>query len=191
VRLPDGSESPRLDAFTWWLQDDDGDDENFVELIFFTGERGRLLQPWSATVWSSCLPLSHLRHVSVDSPEYRASAHVLGSLLVAFGLFIQQKLLAATPQQAERHTRKRLAKLGWEAEPIVRVIHLRRRQTQQGAVPRTAQDWSCRWVVRGHWRQQFYPSRQTNHPLWITPYVKGPDEKPLKPTRATVFAVVR
>lgn len=41
-------------------------------------------------------------------------------------------------------------------------------------------DWSCRWMVRGHWRAQFYPSSNCHRPLWITPHVKGPATKPLK-----------
>lgn len=36
-----------------------------------------------------------------------------------------------------------------------------------------------RWIVRGHWRNQFYPSRQANRPIWIDPHIKGPDGAPV------------
>jgi hypothetical protein len=31
----------------------------------------------------------------------------------------------------------------------------------------------------GHWRKQWYPSQERNVPIWISPYVKGPDGAPL------------
>jgi hypothetical protein len=34
-------------------------------------------------------------------------------------------------------------------------------------------------VVRGHWRNQWYPSLNARRPLWIAPYLKGPDDAPL------------
>lgn len=36
-----------------------------------------------------------------------------------------------------------------------------------------------RWFVRGHWRNQFYPSRQANRPIWIDTHIKGPDGAPI------------
>ena len=116
-------------------------------------------------------------------------------LRVAFALFqfVRQRLLIATPERADRATRRRLEARGWEAEPTVRVVRLRaadyRRQPTDapGSV-----EWSCRWLVRGHWRQQPHgPGRRQVRPVWILPHVKGPPDKELRPTPATVFAVVR
>lgn len=38
-----------------------------------------------------------------------------------------------------------------------------------------------RWIVRGHWRQQPYPSlgEGVTKPIWIAAYVKGPEGAPL------------
>jgi hypothetical protein len=36
-----------------------------------------------------------------------------------------------------------------------------------------------RWYVRGHWRNQWYPSRDEHRPIWIPSYIKGPDGAPL------------
>jgi hypothetical protein len=36
-----------------------------------------------------------------------------------------------------------------------------------------------RWVVRGHWRNHWYPSRQAHRPIYVHPHIKGPDGAPL------------
>lgn len=36
-----------------------------------------------------------------------------------------------------------------------------------------------RWIVHGHWRNHWYPSRQTHRPIWIDQHVKGPDGAPI------------
>jgi hypothetical protein len=41
-------------------------------------------------------------------------------------------------------------------------------------------DWSHRWIVGGHWRQQPHgPGGTLRRPTWIAPHLKGPDDKPL------------
>jgi hypothetical protein len=106
--------------------------------------------------------------------------------------FLQDRILVASHQEAERPTRRRMAKAGFEHEPVVRVVELRRKQarSERDGDP-VYVEWSHQWIVSGHWRQQWYPSLNDYQPRWIMPYVKGPEDKPLKPPRAKVFAVVR
>jgi hypothetical protein len=40
-------------------------------------------------------------------------------------------------------------------------------------------EYRVRWVVRGYWRNQWYPSRQEHRPVWINPHIKGPEGSPL------------
>jgi hypothetical protein len=41
-------------------------------------------------------------------------------------------------------------------------------------------NYSCRWAVSGHWRNQPYgPGRKLRRPIWIAPYIKGPADAPL------------
>jgi hypothetical protein len=40
--------------------------------------------------------------------------------------------------------------------------------------------YSHRWVVRGHWRRQWYPSQNRHIPIWITEYVAGPPDLPIE-----------
>lgn len=39
--------------------------------------------------------------------------------------------------------------------------------------------WKGRWLVRGHYRAQWYPSTATHRVIWIAPYLKGPDDAPM------------
>lgn len=118
---------------------------------------------------------------------------VLSKEVAAFFLFVQQKILVALPVPVDRPTRRRAEKAGQVVQPV-RVVELRKRE-RLDAPARDGQgdpvEWSCRWMVRGHWRQQLYPSENQHHPLWIAPYVKGPDNKPVRPPRHQIFAVVR
>jgi hypothetical protein len=40
-------------------------------------------------------------------------------------------------------------------------------------------NYSHRFIVSGHWRNQWYPSEKLHRQIWISPYVKGPEDKPL------------
>jgi hypothetical protein len=43
-----------------------------------------------------------------------------------------------------------------------------------------SRNYSHQWIVRGHWRRQWYRSQQRHVPIWITEHVAGPDDKPFK-----------
>lgn len=67
----------------------------------------------------------------------------------------------------------------------VRIIDLRR-LAQRGNDPNleiSSRNYTHRWVVRGHWRQQAYgPDRARRRPTYIAPYTKGPDGAPWMPS---------
>lgn len=50
-------------------------------------------------------------------------------------------------------------------------------------------EWSHRWLVAGHWRwQPCGPGRTERRLTYVRPYVKGPEDKPLKtPTRVNAW----
>lgn len=93
--------------------------------------------------------------------------------------FVRSRERLPRPRRREA---ERLAKDIPEAETeYVTVLRLRRlasrdrnEQTEQ------AVDWSCQWVVRGHWRNQWYPSEQRHRQRYVGPHVKGPLDKPLR-----------
>lgn len=103
--------------------------------------------------------------------------------------FIQQRIMAMTRIRASRATVRRVSKVRNEA-PEINIVKLRRVVHHFHEGDERAVEWNCQWIVRGHWRDQWYPSIRRNQPIWITPYVKGPEDKPLRKPE-TLFAVVR
>lgn len=104
-------------------------------------------------------------------------------------VFMRQKILVATPHRPDRAERRRAERRG-EVLSDVQVIRLRGREAAVSASEAThSTEWARRWIVRGHWRNQWYPSLNMHQPKWIGPYIKGPDGKPLiEPQK--LFAVV-
>jgi hypothetical protein len=90
----------------------------------------------------------------------------------------------------DRGARRRMMKA---RRPIdaktVRVVRLRRMKCDSDAEG-GASNYSHRWIVSGHWRNQWMPSLQAHRLQWILPYVKCPDDAPLI-VRDTVHALVR
>lgn len=54
------------------------------------------------------------------------------------------------------------------------------RHRREEADDRPGRNYSHRWVVRGHWRRQWYPSQNRHIPIWITDYVAGPTDLPIE-----------
>jgi hypothetical protein len=127
---------------------------------------------------------------AVRGPVTERWANTLARYAATSFVFLQQRLLVTTQERADRLARRRVAGRP-EEEPLIRVVRLRRPQTTGEPDDQGPVEWSCRWITRGHWRQQPYPSTGGTRPIWIAPFLKGPPDKPLKPPRATVFAVVR
>lgn len=90
-----------------------------------------------------------------------------------------------TKVRASRPQQKRYARAGRPPEDAqVKVVHLRPIDYQGNPVERglstdTSIEYSHRWTVKGHWRNQWYPSIQDHSRKWIHGYVKGPVGAPL------------
>jgi hypothetical protein len=112
--------------------------------------------------------------------------------LIALFAFMASKIVVTETQHAPRATQRRLEAKGSTLPPLVRVVMLRKRAHVTGeTAEHKLVEWSCRWIVSGHWRNQFYPSDGTHRLKYILPYDKGPEGKPLRVTRATINALVR
>ena len=123
--------------------------------------------------------------------EYRDLSNWIRKLFFSFVAFIRQECVSIQTTQASRPIRRHAPK-AYTAEPVIRIIQLRRRGPAINGGEAQSRDYSCRWLVRGHWRNQFYPSSKSHRPRFIPAYVKGPDDKPLKqPAKVSLFAVVR
>lgn len=117
--------------------------------------------------------------------------------IAATVLFVSQEILVRSEEHPPRHVARRLSReqrstAGTES---VSVLVLRRQHTRSdvgGVEPDRPVDWAWRWAVRGHWRQQpIGPARSQRRPVWIHPYVKGPDDRPFKPPDGQIFDVRR
>lgn len=104
---------------------------------------------------------------------------------------MQQTIVTRTSERASAPFRKRWKRNDLEAKNVT-VIRLRRprKPTDDEHETRTV-EWTHRWLVSGHWRRQWYPSIGAHRQIFISPYVKGPDDMPLEVRKQRVFAFSR
>lgn len=103
---------------------------------------------------------------------------------------LNQHIAVRTEAQPTRPVRRRMEKAKFPERRITVVTLRRPRQDPDEHDARTV-EWSHRWVVQGHWRNQWYPSLGAHRQVWINPFIKGPEELPLITNKARVFALVR
>jgi hypothetical protein len=96
-------------------------------------------------------------------------------LKAAWLLMAQPGIATVTDAQFDRAARRRMPKD--QEPPRVRVITLRRPSGSSSGD--SDREYHHQWIVRGHWRQHWYPARQVHRPVWIAPHVKGPEGAPL------------
>jgi hypothetical protein len=106
-------------------------------------------------------------------------------------MFVEQRIAENGDVRVGKHVARRADKL--HVPPTCSVVQMRRldRRHVNAAESEAAVDWQCQWLVRGHWRQQFYPSANRHVPRWVAPYIKGPVDKPMRTPKPTVFVVRR
>jgi hypothetical protein len=75
--------------------------------------------------------------------------------------------------------------------PDVSVVRLRRLERAGPAPSAEAAEWSCQWLVQGHWRRQWDPSVGEHPPMYIDPHLKGDFEKPFRQPRQKLYVVAR
>lgn len=97
-------------------------------------------------------------------------------------------LESGVSRQIRRHAERKSLPV-----PDLRVIHLRRALPASSTRDDKPVEWTCSWLVSGHWRMQWYPSKQSHNPKYIAPFVKGPTDKPLKSPKpsSTIYKVDR
>ena len=190
-------ENESVRAFSWVRME-----QEYV-IIFFTiaPNQARVASFWAWPIqdsWDNWMArqtdnsLTTIYVTDKSKPEITtANLNTLRAFLAAFFAFSQQKIAREDQERAPRGLFRRMQKENVSLEPIIRVIKLRASEYMKSdASPRDI-DWSCRWIVRPHWRSQYYPASKEHRPLLIPAYVKGPSDKPLKTSKATIFEVSR
>lgn len=120
----------------------------------------------------------------LDTTQPVPTTGTYAGLLATLGatwILMQQPTMATPRTVSPKTTRKWVRK---DAPSEVTIIDLRRMQTvredDEGAAGASGREYTHRWVVRGHWRQQAHgPGRSQRRPTWIPSYIKGPDNAPL------------
>lgn len=54
--------------------------------------------------------------------------------------------------------------------------------TRKAPATEPKRHYTHRWVVRGHWKRQWYPSQNRHRPIWISTYIAGPADTPIEYT---------
>ncbi|WP_151481435.1 hypothetical protein [Streptomyces albicerus] len=137
-------------------------------------ERQKRAQPRFAYTMDAAHFVDSDMHLNEDSV-----LNLWGRTILTAWLLMRQPLAKLSDLEPDRATRKRLQRAN-RKPASVRVIELRRPNRSEdpgeGGTPR---DYHHQWIVRGHWRQQWYPRLQVHRPVWIAPHVKGPEGAPM------------
>jgi hypothetical protein len=121
-----------------------------------------------------------LRYMS-DEREMTGEGDRNGSWLMFWR--VMQKLMAETivksdPQHPGRPARRDAMRFKMPP-PILRVIELRRARSHdkpEGERENGGREYTHRWIVQGHWRNQWYASEGRHKQKYIGSYVKGPED---------------
>lgn len=122
--------------------------------------------------------------------EWPMERAALLKLAFAVSSFLDQRITTEERAHVERQARRRAERL--DVEPVVHVVRFRKSEarTHNGDNSHDV-EWSCQWLVRGHWRNQWHPRLQRHAPVWILPHIKGPADMPLKTPAPEVWQVAR
>lgn len=190
-------------ALSWFMTEMTNEDGGIVDAAFLTfwvcpeGRSYPPLIPYHSAVFDLSLPIRGSAIADNEGGNEAAGGWIAQFDMTAYTTMVLMGQSVATLEshRPERPERRRNLKVGLEA-PDVTVVRLRRhapperpgggahegeavvgeegRDAESEAITRTH-----RWVVRGHWRQQLYPSLNDHRAIWIHGYVKGPEDWPL------------
>jgi hypothetical protein len=124
-----------------------------------------------------------------DRPE-KNTLHEVRWIYAAMHM-MSQKLATERTHRADRGTRRRVEREKMPSDGMIRVVTLRRMEEAREVESHGDVDWQWRWVVGGHWRNQYFPSTGEHKKVYIDSYVKGPDDKPMKAPAVTIYQVRR
>jgi len=150
----------------------------FACLIWRQGERladaiARRMQEWDV----------------VGDADVESGLWGMGAGVVALATVMQQRLAVRTTRPPDRAARRRLERGGVVAPPTIEVVELRARDYQPAAGAVNPVDWSWRWIVRAHWRNQYHGPGRPHQRVIVPAHLKGPEGKPLK-AATKLYAVV-
>lgn len=108
-----------------------------------------------------------------------ARGHAL-TTLIATWLLMGQTLSVSEQVRPAPVEQRRAVRRGEVASDVTYVALRRQTVVRDPREPaHEGRDYRHQWVVRGHWRNQWYRSVETHRPIWIDPHIKGPEGAPM------------
>lgn len=104
---------------------------------------------------------------------------------------MQQRLAVRHIERPDRASRRRAAVLKMHDETEIVIVRLRHEDSPRSERTGETANYSHRFIVGGHWRNAWYPSQGIHRQIWISPYIKGPEDKPLIVRPRRVFQWTR
>jgi hypothetical protein len=180
LRLPDGTSEPAVIMLAW-TDPRDPRDHAYGEFRDAFGAPLGLL-----SMLAGIFPIN----VAWQEAHGRPKATGLGEFWLTLLRFMDEPWINTERYEPDRHLSKRAMRT-LNHVPEVHVVHLRRAAARGNTDPGAGNvEWSHRWLVRGHWRNQWYPSLEVHKPRWIAEHVKGPEHAPLV-VHDKIFSVER
>lgn len=100
--------------------------------------------------------------------------------LYTFWTMVQQVQLTDTVEPTISRQHRRRTERAGQSIPKVKLVTLRRQRSQSNAgTGESTREYHHRWIVSGHWKNVWLPSKETHRLQWINPYQAGPADKPL------------
>ena len=140
----------------------------------------------------AAIPASPADHPASERPlaeavqDTNSTARWMHLVLAAFRLMATARTAQVQEHPAPRPARKRAARAQvTQPGSPVHLVDVTAGAVHRDRVPdngRPGRAYTIRWVVSGHWRNQWYPAAELHRPRWIDGYVKGPADAPLKIT---------
>lgn len=180
------------DAVWWWIRPD-----GMLQLVpssRFT-KRPELIAHYEVTtpLWPAHTIVINPREPRTEEANGSEAAHPFVSVVGAAWLLMGQPGVTETRTFSDTPAPLRSAGgAGPYVAPVpnVTIVELRRPvRLPHDTTGRTSdRQYSRRWWVGGHWRQQACgPNHSERRPKWIAPYIKGPQDKPLTSERVNVW----
>ena len=120
--------------------------------------------------------------LAASCADQGTTAYLMHLVLAAFRLMATSRAVETGEEAASRPARRRAACAGVDRpnEPVRLVDIGGRHRSRTEPASSSGRRYGVRWIVDGHWRNQWYPASEVHRPRWIDAYVKGPEGAPLQ-----------
>jgi hypothetical protein len=132
----------------------------------------------------------------VGVEKFMAAADGLSRFILAGLVWLNSKVpnLTTSDGHIERHRRKDFNRKTGQDLRTVRIVNLRKldRPKSEKTEPGEPVEWSCRWQVDAFWRNQMCgPGHTEKRLVYVSPHVKGPEDKPFRVPKTKIYRVSR